>query len=76
LGIEGVKTSNYIYKMKFWGIVSGFNESSFKRTNDLSCLLFVIFLLVSQLLYVKMIDKKENTTLIKQQHQSQDVHDY
>jgi hypothetical protein len=62
--------------MKLWGLVSRINDFSLNRTNDLGCLLFVIFLLVSQLLYVRMIDEQENSTLKTHQHHSHDIFDY
>jgi uncharacterized membrane protein len=76
MGIEPHKSPNYIYQMKLKGIVSRFNESGINRTNDLSCLLFVIFLLVSQLLYVRMVDKQDKSALKSQQHQIHEIFDY
>lgn len=62
--------------MKLWGLVLRINDSSLNRTNDISCLLFVFFLLVSQLLFVRMVEKHDNTTSKTQQHQFHDVMDY
>jgi len=76
MGIELKTIEKYIYKMKLKSYLYKVNESDDNRTNDLSCLLFVIFLLISQLLFVRMVEHKENPTSEKQQYQQSEVLDY
>jgi hypothetical protein len=76
MGIELKTIENYIYTMKLKSYLYKQNESSANRTNDLSCLLFVLFLLISQLLYVRTVDKKIIPNTVKHQHQQSEVLDY